>query len=135
MAALDRVGVDWPKQHSVLAILLLSANKGRIGEPLAEDLYAGALPVTAVTQVQRQISELRKVLGADGSIETRPPCYMIRLHPDQLDLSRFERLTEQARNASLHRAPARSAELYRAALARWRGERSRISRRRCSRDR
>ena len=49
-----------PKQRATLAILLLDANRVVSVERLADDLYAGAAPVTAVTQVQRQISELRK---------------------------------------------------------------------------
>ena len=51
-----------PKQRATLAILLLSANRVVSVERLADDLYSGATPVTAVTQVQRQISELRKLL-------------------------------------------------------------------------
>ena len=49
-------------------------------ERLADDLYHGAAPVTAVTQVQRQVSELRRILGAPA-IETRPPGYVLRLAP------------------------------------------------------
>ncbi|HLX20136.1 MAG TPA: transcriptional regulator, partial [Gaiellaceae bacterium] len=49
------------KQRATLAILLLDANRVVPVERLADDLYAGEPPVTAVTQVQRQISELRKL--------------------------------------------------------------------------
>jgi DNA-binding SARP family transcriptional activator len=41
-----------PKQRSVLALLLLGANRMVSVERLAEDLYSGAPPVTAVTQVR-----------------------------------------------------------------------------------
>ena len=82
-----------PKQRATLSILLLHANRVVSVERLADELYAGAPPVTAVTQVQRQISDLRKALGAEGAaIGTRPPGYLIRVPTDQLDLSRFERL-------------------------------------------
>src|SRR5205814_5234520 len=75
----------------------------------------------AVTQVQRQISELRKALGSASVIETRPPGYVIRLSPEQLDLNRFEHRTEEARQA-LARGQATSAfDLLREALALWRG--------------
>ena len=56
----------------------------------------GAPPVTAATQVHRQISELRKVLGEEARIETRSPGYSIHVASEQLDLKRFERLTEEA---------------------------------------
>src|SRR5690349_22237062 len=81
-----------PKQRATLAILLLNANRVVSVERLAEDLYAGAPPVTAVNQVQRQIHALRQKLGAGSGIETRTPGYAIRLAPHQLDLDRFERL-------------------------------------------
>jgi hypothetical protein len=51
-----------PKQRATLAILLLNANRVVSIDRLADDLYAGAPRATAVTQVQRQISELRKTV-------------------------------------------------------------------------
>ena len=62
-----------PKERATLAILLLNANRVVSIDRLADDLYAGAPPVTAVTQVQRQISELRKALNSPSLIETRAP--------------------------------------------------------------
>jgi DNA-binding SARP family transcriptional activator len=110
------------KQRATLAILLLSANRVVSVERLADDLYAGAAPVTAVTQVQRQISELRKALGSASVIETRPPGYLIHVSADQLDLSRFERGTEEASHALTRgNDPQRGAELLRHALGLWRG--------------
>jgi DNA-binding SARP family transcriptional activator len=101
--------------------LLLSANRVVSVERLADDLYAGAAPVTAVTQVQRQISELRRALGAPSVIETRSPGYVIRLSPEQLDLHRFERLTEEAGRALSDGEAAVAARLLRKALALCRG--------------
>jgi DNA-binding SARP family transcriptional activator len=54
------VSLGGPKQRATLAILLLHANHVVSVDRLADELYAGAPPVTAVTQVQRQISDLRK---------------------------------------------------------------------------
>ena len=111
-----------PKQRATLAILLLSANRVVSIDRLADDLYAGDPPVTAVTQVQRQISELRKTLGSPSSIGTRAPGYVIHLEPEQLDLDHFERLTGDAGRA-LHRGEARvAADLLHDALGLWRGE-------------
>lgn len=110
-----------PKQRATLAILLLSVNRIVSVERLADDLYAGAPPVTAVTQVQRQVSELRKVLGADCGIETRSPGYVIQLAPGQLDLDRFERRTEEAGKALAQGDARRASDLLSEALALWRG--------------
>ncbi|HEU0248765.1 MAG TPA: BTAD domain-containing putative transcriptional regulator [Gaiellaceae bacterium] len=109
-----------PKQRATLAILLLDANRVVSVDRLADDLYSGAAPVTAVTQVQRQISELRKSIGA-SAIETRAPGYVIRLTSEQLDLKHFEHRTEEATRA-LARGDARAAaDLFGDALELWRG--------------
>jgi len=109
-----------PKQRATLAILLLSANRVVPVERLADDLYAGAAPVTAVTQVQRQVSDLRKLLR-EPVIETRTPGYTIHVSPDQLDLSRFERRVEEATELLARGEAQRADDLLRGALALWRG--------------
>jgi DNA-binding SARP family transcriptional activator len=114
------VRLGGPKQRAALAILLLSANRVVSVERLADDLYAGAPPVTAVTQVQRQVSELRKLLGADA-IETRSPGYVLHVEPDRLDLDRFERWTHDAVQALERSDHGRAAELASRALDLWRG--------------
>ena len=128
LGPLEVVGEDGPirlggpRQRATLAILLLNANRVLSIERLADDLYAGRPPVTAVTQVARQVSELRKALGPEARIETRPPGYVIRLAPEQLDLRRFERGGEEASRA-LERGDAEVAfERQREALALWRGD-------------
>jgi DNA-binding SARP family transcriptional activator len=115
------IALGGPKQRATLAILLLSANRLVSVEQLAEDLYAGAPPVTAVTQVQRQISELRKALGPEAGIETRAPGYVIRFAPERLDLHRFEQLAEQAADALAGGDAEAAADGLRRALALWRG--------------
>jgi DNA-binding SARP family transcriptional activator len=111
-----------PKQRSTLGILLLDANRVVSVDRLADELYAGAAPVTAVTQVQRQVSELRKALGSESVIETRTPGYVIRLSPEQLDLHRFERLVGEAADAVARSDLTRGADLLRDALELWRGD-------------
>lgn len=108
------------KQRAALAILLLSANRVVSVERLADDLYAGAPPVTAVTQVQRQVSELRKLIGADA-IETRTPGYVLRAAPGAVDLERFERRVGDAHQAAERGDHETAARLLREALDLWRG--------------
>jgi DNA-binding SARP family transcriptional activator len=114
------VPLGGPKQRATLALLLLDANRVVSVERLADDLYSGAAPVTAVTQVQRQISELRKVLGT-STIETRAPGYVIRLAPEQLDLKRFELRADDAARKLERGEVGVAAELYAEALDLWRG--------------
>jgi DNA-binding SARP family transcriptional activator len=127
LGPLEVVGPDGPirlggpKQRATLAILLLNANRVVSIDRLADELYAGRAPVTAATQVHRQISELRKVLGEEARLETRAPGYVLHLSADQFDLRRFERLTEEAGQA-LARGEAETASgLQRDALGLWRG--------------
>jgi DNA-binding SARP family transcriptional activator len=109
------------RQRATLAILLLSANRVVSIDGLADDLYAGAAPVTALKQVQRQISELRKTLGSMSLIETRSPGYVLRVPSEQLDLSVFERLAAEASEALAAGDAQRAGELLRQALGLWRG--------------
>jgi DNA-binding SARP family transcriptional activator len=118
-----------PRQRSVLALLLLEANRVVSIDRLADELYGEAPPVSAVTQMHRQISELRALLepdrapGAAGAvIETRPPGYRILVAPDGLDLEFFERRAEAAGSALAVGDAEAAVGLYREALAVWRGE-------------
>ena len=85
LGPLEVVGPDGPiqlggpKQRATLAILLLNANRVVSIDRLADDLYAGRAPVTAATQVHRQISELRKLLGEEARLETRTPGYVLHV--------------------------------------------------------
>jgi DNA-binding SARP family transcriptional activator len=110
-----------PRQRAILALLLLRANTVVSVDQLADGLYSGVPPVTAVTQVQRQISELRKAFSPEAPIETRAPGYVIRLGADQLDLHTFERLTGDASQALARGDAQIAAGLLRQALALWRG--------------
>ena len=49
----------------MLAILLLNANRVVPIDRLADDLYGDAMPSSALTQIQAQVSQLRKLLDPD----------------------------------------------------------------------
>jgi DNA-binding SARP family transcriptional activator len=127
LGPLEVVGEDGPlrlggpRQRATLAILLLNANRVVPVERLADDLYSGRPPVSAVTQVQRQVSELRQLLGSAEAIETRPPGYMLRLGEENFDLARFERLTAEAEKARARDDFASAGLLLGDALSLWRG--------------
>ena len=74
-------------------------------------------PATAGNVLQYHVSQLRKALAPAEVIVTKEPGYLLRVGPDELDLSRFERLVGEAQSAS----PERAAALLREALALWRG--------------
>src|SRR5260221_7559427 len=102
--ALDLGGA---KQRAALAVLALNANRVVSRDLLIEALWDAEPTESAGKALQGYVSQLRKVLGRER-LETRPPGYLLRLEPDELDLARFERLYESG-----------DAE---AALALWRGD-------------
>jgi DNA-binding SARP family transcriptional activator len=109
------------RQRATLALLLLNTNRVVSIDELADSVYAGRPPVTAVTQVHKQIAELRKVLGTEA-IRTQGSGYVVNVAPKQFDLARFEGLMADAAEAMSRSDAARSATLLKGALALWRGE-------------
>jgi DNA-binding SARP family transcriptional activator len=120
-----------PKQRVVLALLLLHTNEVVATDELVDALWGEAPPETAPTALRGHVSALRKLLGSD-TIETRPPGYVLRLRPEQLDLARFQELADEAR-AEVD--PARKAELLRSAWGFSAASRSPTSLRRICRQR
>jgi DNA-binding SARP family transcriptional activator/tetratricopeptide (TPR) repeat protein len=116
-----RLDIGGKRPNIVLATLLLEAGRVVPLTRLAEAVYGQVPPATSRTQIQNTVSALRRLLGERGlpdAIETRSPGYLLRLPPDSLDLHRYERGVQEARDA---RVLGEAADRYRAALALWRG--------------
>jgi YVTN family beta-propeller protein len=106
-------------ESGLLALLLLHANDALSPERIVDELWAGAPPENARKSVHIYISRLRKALGAER-IETTPAGYLLRVAPDELDVSHFESLAAEGRDA-LDRGAAEDAEIvFDRALALWR---------------
>ena len=104
------------RQRTLLALLLLRANQIVSVDALVDGMWRDRPPQATQNALQYHVSQLRKLLGGDR-IATRGPGYVIRVEPDELDLTRFERLADEAARAE----PARAAELLGDGLALWRG--------------
>jgi DNA-binding SARP family transcriptional activator/class 3 adenylate cyclase len=104
------------KQRAVLALLLLDAGRVVSTDRLIDALWGEQPPRTAATSLQNFVSQLRKLIGSDVLV-TKPPGYILRIEPEQLDLGRFRRLVEESRGAE----PAKRASLLREALDLWHG--------------
>src|SRR5262249_52616292 len=112
------------KQRALLAVLLLRANEVVSRDRLIDDLWAGRPPDSAAHSLEVYVSRLRKTLqsnGGDPMVATRPGGYLLRLASDQLDLSDFERLTEEGRSALASGNYDTAAARLREALGLWRG--------------
>ncbi|HEU5214426.1 MAG TPA: BTAD domain-containing putative transcriptional regulator [Gaiellaceae bacterium] len=107
-----------PKQRALLAVLLLNANTVVTRDRLVDVLWGEEPPRSAVSSVQVYVHGLRRAIGAER-IERHGTGYRLQLDPAELDLSRFERLVEQAAAALAAGRAADAAEDLRRALALW----------------
>jgi DNA-binding SARP family transcriptional activator len=108
------------KQRALLALLLLHANQMLSRDRLIDELWGEEQPDTAVQSLHVYVSRLRKLLPT-GTLLTRPPGYLLKLEPDELDLRRFERLLSDGRKALARDDPGRASRVLHDALALWRG--------------
>ena len=112
------------RQETVLAALLLDANRVVSVDHLIDLLWDECPPNTARTQVQICVSRLRKVLsdaGIDAPIATRPPGYLMRVAQDALDLHVFTRHVHQSQILAREGRSEEAAGLLREAASLWRG--------------
>jgi DNA-binding SARP family transcriptional activator len=114
-----RLCLGGPKQRTVLAALLLSANRVVSEEKLFTLVWGEELPVSVRGRMHVYISELRKLLGT-GAILRRPPGYLIQVAPGELDLDVFAGAVARAKAELSAGRPERGVELLREALALWR---------------
>jgi DNA-binding SARP family transcriptional activator len=115
-----------PKQRSVLALLLLGANRVVPLDRIIRGLWGESLPSDAAATVQVYVSNLRRILNpsrAPGAetIERKEPGYQVAAIADRLDLLRFDQLLVEAVEQSLAERFALAERTYRSALALWRG--------------
>jgi len=110
------VGLGGQKQRALLGLLLVRANQVVSTDKLVMELWGELPPKAAKASLQNLVVQLRKLLGADVVV-TRPPGYALQVNARQVDLGRFERLVNDARQAE----PEERAKKLREALALWRG--------------
>jgi DNA-binding SARP family transcriptional activator len=97
------VSLGGGRQRALLALLLTNSNEVVSTDRLVDQLWGAQPPKAALNTIQYYVSQLRKSLGADR-IVTRPPGYLIRIEPGELDLERFEGLLEQDHVGALREA-------------------------------
>jgi len=120
-----RLAIGGPRTRAVLALLLLSANRLVRADTLADELWPDLAADRATANLQVRLSELRRTLrtaGEEERLETRPPGYVLRVHDDELDIARFERLVAAGRDALMSGDAGSALEALDEALRLWRGE-------------
>ncbi|WP_079190866.1 AfsR/SARP family transcriptional regulator [Streptomyces acidiscabies] len=118
-----------PKQHAVLALLLLHAGQTVGLSQIVDVLWHGDPPNSAVNVVHRHIGSLRKLLEPElpprapgGLLVRHAGGYGIDADVSTLDLLHFRELVARARSTADGGEVSGVAELYTQALSLWRGE-------------
>jgi DNA-binding SARP family transcriptional activator/pimeloyl-ACP methyl ester carboxylesterase len=118
------------RARAVLATLIVHANHVVAAEQLLDELWPSQPADRALASLQVRMSELRKVLrsaadspGSPGAdrLSTRPPGYLLRATPAELDSCRFTELTAAAAAAMAGGSPAVALHRLDEALRLWRG--------------
>src|SRR5690242_19734200 len=86
------VPVGGPRQRALLALLLCHANRVVSRDQLVEELLGDQPAGSAERTLRVQISRLRKAVAGGGPprVLARPPGYLLRVEPGELDLDVFE---------------------------------------------
>jgi DNA-binding SARP family transcriptional activator/ABC-type glycerol-3-phosphate transport system substrate-binding protein len=108
-----------PKQRTVLAHLLLQANRVVSTERLIDAIWGEEPPATARNTLQTYIRHLRRAVGTER-IQHRSSGYVLHADPQEVDVLQFQGLIEESRALAAADLPAAITSLVEA-LALWRG--------------
>jgi DNA-binding SARP family transcriptional activator/pimeloyl-ACP methyl ester carboxylesterase len=106
---------------------MLVAQPGQVvsADRLAGEQWPGHPADRAAASLQVRLSELRRALrsaeGGADRLATRPPGYLLRIEPGELDAGTFEGLTGTAAAALAAGRPDEAIGCYDEALSLWRG--------------
>jgi DNA-binding SARP family transcriptional activator/tetratricopeptide (TPR) repeat protein len=118
------VPIGGSKPRTLLAALLLAPGTVVPAQRLVDVVWGEAPPDSARGLVQNYVSALRRALhrpGTEDVIVTRPPGYLVRVRPEDVDLVRFGRDVAQGRRAAAEGRHRDAADLLRRALSQWHG--------------
>ncbi|MFC5828341.1 AfsR/SARP family transcriptional regulator [Nonomuraea insulae] len=114
------IALGSPKQRTVLAVLLLNANRTVSDDRLIALVWGERAPQTAVARLQVYVHELRTLLGKER-ISRVGAGYRIHTGADELDLHLFERYRTVARAEAEQGRHTEAVARLRAAAELWRG--------------
>lgn len=123
------VQIPSAKVSTLLIALLTRANDIICVEQLTDWLWPAGAPRSAVSALYAHVSVLRKLLepgrepwGPPSMLITKPPGYLLRVPPGDLDVLRFEELVHKGRTALAGGDPVEARACLRDGLALWHGE-------------
>jgi DNA-binding SARP family transcriptional activator len=95
------VPVGGPRQRALLALLLCHANRVVSRDQLVDELLGDQPAESAERMLRVQVSRLRKAVATGGGpprVLARPPGYLLRVEPGELDLDVFEQRVAAGRS-------------------------------------
>jgi len=116
-----RIDLGYPRQRTLLAILLIDANRLVTVDSLIDRTWGDHPPATARDTLYGDMSKLRRALtpAPDLRLLRQPGGYLINTQPETIDLHRFRQLVITAHRTADDEA---TAALLDEALALWHGE-------------
>ena len=111
-----------PKQRVILAMLTLSPRV--TVDAMADALWRDTPPASVSATVHTLVSRLRRTLqdaGGGITIRSEGAGYVMDVHPDRVDINRFEADAARGRRCLAEGSPADGARWLQGALSLWRG--------------
>lgn len=109
------------KQRTLLAALVLNANRVVSQDRLLVALWGNAAPASGRRLLHNHLWSLRRLLADASVLVSTPMGYSLKIPADASDLSVFLAESDAARAALTVGDPVQAAERFRRALALWRG--------------
>jgi predicted ATPase/DNA-binding SARP family transcriptional activator/tetratricopeptide (TPR) repeat protein len=114
------VPVGGARLRALLGVLALRAGRSVPVGVLVDEVWGAEPPADAAGALQALVGRLRRTLGADA-VASAEGGYRLTAAPDDIDLTRFERLTCEGLAALADGDPAKAAAVLADALGLWRG--------------
>lgn len=122
------LGLGFPQQRALLALLVVQAGRPLTADGIVDVLWPGRPPASAANVVRRYVGSLRRLL--EPGLPPRTPGhrlprraggYLLEADEDEVDLLRFRALTKRARRAVATGRPEVALRHFVEALGAWRG--------------
>ncbi|MFE3634364.1 BTAD domain-containing putative transcriptional regulator [Streptomyces cellostaticus] len=114
------VPVGGARLRALLSVLALRAGRTVPAGVLVDEVWGADPPADAAGALQALVGRLRRALGA-GAVTSVEGGYRLVAAPDDVDLTRFDRLTGEGLGALADGDPAKAAAVLDDALGLWRG--------------
>ncbi len=115
----DVISLGGPRQRTVMAHLLLGANRELTQDQIIDRVWGDDPPASARGSLQAYVSRLRSAVGQDRLLG-RSGAYVLKASPDEVDALLFDALRAESRLLALT-DPEAASRVLRRALDLWRG--------------